>query len=103
MTMHLLMSVAVFAPIVLVGLLYLLCMVAMAHWEEEDHSWSSDSRSAWQDGDWTHSDAWGSEAWTVHPGLAAPRAAVPDIPGAPATTAAPKARQWILATARTAS
>ena len=68
-TMHLLMSVAALAPIVLVGLLYLLLFfVAMAHWEEEDHSWSSNSHSARQDGDWTHSDSWGSEAWGVHPG-----------------------------------
>ena len=49
--MHLLMSIAVLARW-LVALLILLLLVAMAHWQEEDHSWSSDSRSAKKDEDW---------------------------------------------------
>ena len=61
------MSVAVLAPW-LVGLLHSLFWVAMAHWQEEDHSWSSNNRSAWQDGDWMHSNRRGSAGWGVHPG-----------------------------------
>ena len=64
--MRLPMSVAVLAPW-LAGLLYLLLLVAMAHWQEDIHSWSSDNRSAWQDGDRMHSDGWGSDSWGVHP------------------------------------